>query len=509
MEPNFSYGTLKINQEIFNQTVEQPLELDYQLPDYCTGIFKMLQFRAEPHICSFRHSGDQFTIDGNTIIKLIYIDEDEGNLKSIHQNVPFSKTIKLNENFENPCAFYNVKTNYSNCKIISSKKIEIKGSLTISIKIYDQVGQKVIQNLSEEETTRTGIHTKKQLIKAISKQIWNTQQFKIAEQIEFETPIEDLIDLKIGLIENEHKTILNKIISKATLYFDIIYCSTDKKTILTKQTKIPINQILEMQDVNENFLCEVNYDISSFTSSILQDGKVLKINADAVVKSYASLSKTLEMISDIFSTKFECNINTKNINLINTSESIKENVELTERLSMENFKKIIDLNAEISNLESEQISNDRLNFKAKLKINAYGFSNDETPEIYEKSIPITFTVKKAMEQKINKKAEFKANILKLEFVLDENKNLILKIDFQIYGLINDLNQISIIDKVELNEKELKTKTDAALTLFYPQPNDEVWEIAKRFSACPKDIIEANGLTSETITNEVMLIIPVG
>ena len=51
MEPNFSYGTLKINQEVFNQTVEQPIEFEYQLPDYCTGIFKMLQFRTEPHIC--------------------------------------------------------------------------------------------------------------------------------------------------------------------------------------------------------------------------------------------------------------------------------------------------------------------------------------------------------------------------------------------------------------------------------------------------------------------------
>ena len=85
----------------------------------------------------------------------------------------------------------------------------------------------------------------------------------------------------------------------------------------------------------------------------------------------------------------------------------------------------------------------------------------------------------------------------------------MKIYFKVCAIVNNLNQISIIDKVELNEKEMKTKTDAALTLFYPQPNDNVWDIAKHFSACPKDIIEANSLDSEIITDEMMLIIPIG
>ena len=69
MEPNISQETIKINKEIFNQTIELPIELDYQLPDYYTGIFKMLQFRSEPHICSFRSSSNQFTIDGITVVQ--------------------------------------------------------------------------------------------------------------------------------------------------------------------------------------------------------------------------------------------------------------------------------------------------------------------------------------------------------------------------------------------------------------------------------------------------------
>lgn len=505
MEPNFSQGTIKINQEIFNQTMEQPLELDYQLPDYCNGIFKMLQFRTEPHINSCRHSSDQFTIDGNTIIKLIYIDEEEGNLKSITQNIPFSKTIKLDKNLNKPYALYDIKTNYSNCKIASSKKIEIKGSLTISLKIFDQIEKNILQKLDDEETTKTGIHIKKQPIKITAEQLWNIQQFKISEQVNFETPITELLDLKINLVTNDHKILLNKIISKSTAHITIIYFSTDNNSVLTKKVTIPVNQIIEMQSINENFICNFNYDISSITKNILQDGKILKIDIDGTIKSYASLSKTIEVISDVFSTKYEINPTKLEIKNLNFSETIKENLSLTENFSAINFKKIIDLNTEILNLESEQL-NDSIKFNAQLKISAYGFSNDDTPEIFEKLMPISFKIKNSNENK--KTIEAKINISEIEFSLEENKNLNLKIDFQINGLINNLNQIAIIDKIEINENEKKQKPNYALTIFYPQQNESVWEIAKRFSACPKNIIEENELSSEIIDDEIMLFIPV-
>jgi len=260
-----------------------------------------------------------------------------------------------------------------------------------------------------------------------------------------------------------------------------------------------------MPHVSENFSCSVIYDISSFTSSILQDGKILKIDADAMVKSYASVSETIEIVSDAFSTKFGCKTSTEKINVVNSLKPLNENIELNESFPAMNLKKIVDLNAEISNLENEQ-TNNKIKFKAKLKINAYGFSNDDTPDFYEKTVPISFEINKNLNPN-NNQMNIGLNIEKLEFSLDENQNLNLKINFQLNGLVNSLNEIDIIDKIDLDEKELKPKSTAALTLFYPQPNDNIWEIAKRFSACPNDIMEANKLTNETITDEIMLIIP--
>ncbi len=511
MEPNFARETIKINKLIFNQTIEQDLEFDYQLPDYCTGIFKVLQFKAEPHICSLRSAAEQFTIDGNTIIKLIYIDEEEGNIKSISQNIPFSKTIKLNESLTEPCVFHQIDTNYANCKIVSSKKIEVKGSLTINLKIYDRSAFSILQNLNDEETTKTGIHLKQQPLNLTYDQTWVNQQFKASEQIELENPIGEILDIKINIIENENKIISNKIIVKATTFFTIVYCSPDNKTSFVKKTTSSINQILEMPNVNEQFLCNIFFDVSSVSNQVLQDGKTIKIDFDGFISGYSFLSKTVNFVTDVFSTKFELTPKTKKINLINTIGKIKENLTLTETFSAVNFKQIIDINSQFLNLEYELLNN-CFNFKAKLIVHCYGITPDNTPEIFEKSVPVSFKIKNnfLIDHEILSKINLIANIkiLDIDYELDLNRNLNLKISLNLNGLISQINEIETIDSVDLNLKEPKLKSNAAITLFYPQKNDDIWKIAKQFSTCPKEIIEANNLTNETINDEVMLIIPI-
>ena len=46
-----------------------------------------------------------------------------------------------------------------------------------------------------------------------------------------------------------------------------------------------------------------------------------------------------------------------------------------------------------------------------------------------------------------------------------------------------------------------------LTLYFPEPGEQVWEIAKRYSTAPAAILEENGLTDDGAAGEGMLLIP--
>ena len=263
-----------------------------------------------------------------------------------------------------------------------------------------------------------------------------------------------------------------------------------------------------MQGVNENFICDLNYDISTINTKTLQEGKIIKIEADGLINGYGSLTHSQELITDIFSTKFKIAPSIQTFKTCNINETIKENLSLNETFDTTKFQNIIDLNSIITDLSSEVVKN-KINFNAKLTINAYGKASDETPEIFEKSIPISFSInKKLQNDSDNEKINAKITILENTFQIDENKNLNIKINFQVNCTINYINKIKIINDVKINETEKIKKTSTSMTLFYPEKNDDIWNIAKQFSTCPKEIMEANSMKSEIIKDEIMLIIPI-
>ena len=54
----------------------------------------------------------------------------------------------------------------------------------------------------------------------------------------------------------------------------------------------------------------------------------------------------------------------------------------------------------------------------------------------------------------------------------------------------------------------KEKSNSALTLYYPEHGDSVWNIAKKFCTSPKAIMDANNLEDDVIINKTMLIVPI-
>ena len=49
--------------------------------------------------------------------------------------------------------------------------------------------------------------------------------------------------------------------------------------------------------------------------------------------------------------------------------------------------------------------------------------------------------------------------------------------------------------------------DNALILYYADKGEQVWEIAKRFCSRPADILSENDLEEDTLTEDIMLLIP--
>ena len=66
--------TLDIAEDILDTVTQQPVDLDFTLPDYCPDIEKILKCTLLPKIYSRNLSAGQLRVDGASLVRILYCD---------------------------------------------------------------------------------------------------------------------------------------------------------------------------------------------------------------------------------------------------------------------------------------------------------------------------------------------------------------------------------------------------------------------------------------------------
>ena len=88
MEYRVMKGEIPVCETILDTSAEQPIDLDFSLPDYCPDIQKIFKCQIYPTITEQTIS-DQLDVEGEVLVKLLYLDSaDPGKDISIYFNTP-------------------------------------------------------------------------------------------------------------------------------------------------------------------------------------------------------------------------------------------------------------------------------------------------------------------------------------------------------------------------------------------------------------------------------------
>ncbi len=85
----------------------------------------------------------------------------------------------------------------------------------------------------------------------------------------------------------------------------------------------------------------------------------------------------------------------------------------------------------------------------------------------------------------------------------------VKADVRINGCIYDHSCCNIINEIDIDESSIKKRDgDYALKLYYAEPDEEIWEIAKKYSTSVQAIVDENELENDIIRSKKMILIPI-
>ncbi len=511
MDYSMNKGTLTVGEVIFDGCQEQPVDLDFSLPDYCPDIQRILKCQVCPQITMKNISADRLDVDGSAIIRLLYVDSVQNKIRCFEHSMPFSCSFQLKSVAEDAVATTRVKVEYVNCRAVSQRRLDIHGAFSLCARVVGKSNQEIVT-----EVEGSDIQQKKKKTKASNLIALGQQQFSISEGLEIgqgKPQIESIIRTDVAALIHDYKTIANKLILKGEAIIRVLYLSDiDESNLETMEYSVPISQILDIVGIDDNCICDVDLDVMNQEVQIRSDGADENnlLNADIKISAtvIAYEEQEIELVTDAYSTQYELNLSHKQTDVERLLEVVtdtyvdKNMVELSDK----NISKIIDIWNEMSSVSAKREGGQIL-FTGKLNICMLALDQDETPFYSERMIDFEYAHDWSnKEQDIVCKANF--CLAAITYRIAGSDSVEVKTEINLTAAVYTKNSYKAITEITADEERPKARDkEAALTIYYADKGESIWDIARKYCTSVEAIKIENDLSDDVLVGREMLLIP--
>ena len=84
---------------------------------------------------------------------------------------------------------------------------------------------------------------------------------------------------------------------------------------------------------------------------------------------------------------------------------------------------------------------------------------------------------------------------------------VVRVEMNISGCIFDSVRRKTVTSIECSDSDGKKTGGAALTVYFADAGEEIWDIARRYNTTVEAVEQENGITGETVAQKCMLLIP--
>lgn len=511
MEYSVNKEMLGVCKTVFDGCLEQSVDLDFNLPDYCPDIQRILKCQVYPRITTRNIVGDRLNVEGIAIVNLIYLDSEKLSIRCCEHSSPFSVTFNLKNSCEDAIAFTKTKVEYINCRAVTQRRVDIHGAFSICAKVKKKNNTEVVCCINDDT-----IEQKKDLVPVSNLISLAQQQFNVNETIEFTEglpPIEAIVKSEIKIIINDYRTITNKLIVNAEAIFNLLYISNiETGEIKTAQFNIPISQIVDADGIEDDCDCDINIEVLNHDMQQKIDGNgentLLGLDIKMVVSVSAYESKDIEILKDTYSTEFEVEKVFEMLNLSKFYEEIQilHNEKSKIESNYSDISEVLDTWGELVSIDGN-LKDDEFLFTGKVNVCVLALNSNQEPLYFERIID--FEHKYDWKDKPNNiEISKNAVITSIDAKNVDGRNIEVGFNLKIMASIYSNVKIKAIsDLIVDEEKPLEKDTSAALTVYYAAPGENLWDIARRYCTSVESIKLENELESDQIEEHRMILIP--
>lgn len=495
MELCKQYKTLCLNEN--KERIREGFDLDFQenLPQYLDDIERIIKCSVKSTVTDYDCQNSSLTIYGKSIISITYKSCNSCILSNIFEE-EFTKSFDVNncENFS--FAKVRLNTKYSNFHLINQRRIDVHTSLSVNIETYCNNS---VECLSECEKALFKNYTSE----CLSCKACGVTSLDFDESITVinnDTQIKNIINCSAGCRIDETKIIKDKMLVKGTVSACFIY-ECINGAIEKSFHSFTVSKIIETANLEESDTAFVCASISNvYVKAKADDSNCLRIIefvGKAVIDYQIYRVEELSLNVDSYVPHHTSSQSNSNIMLKVNPTYYYDDKTVEMLFECDNsLVEIIDLKAEIV---KQQIVNSKLVFEVNLSFIYYDDSSN-----------ICYYEKMQEAEIVLSDTELtgccNANMISYDYVIKNTNQISIRANIEYSAYLYTDRSVNYITDIDVSDEKISSNAPQ-LTLYFANQNEEVWEIAKKFSTSVSLITEENSLTSDVIDGKRILLIP--
>ena len=508
MEYNFLKHSVGYANRFLDTVNEQIVDVDITLPDYCPDIEKILKCTLIPKIYTRSISGGQLTVDGVSVVRILYCDSIKHNVRTFSQTVPFTATFNLKSTPEQYVILCDTKCEYINCRALSPRKLVIHGAFSLSAKVVSKE-QNSFYSFDED----CDLMAKEKEIKVSDLCVLCQEQFSFTEDITVSNKpaVESLLSYDVSVNITDLKSIHNKIMLNAELVLNAMYIyDLDNGNIEHFSYVFPISRVIDCENVTDETtnvpLLEVMSSDLHIRNDQMNDGSLLNLDVKLCFSELGFMEKSINVIEDVYSTTYmvEKEMGSLNVECEHSFESFTHILKTALKLESVDIGKVIDIHCDSLAL-SPVISDGNLNLCGKLSLCMLLEDKDGNVSYIERIVEVDFKPQHTRSFDRVELKEVKVN--SLSFRLSSDCTVDVRMEIKVSLLFCDVLSINSVVSVNALEDKLIQKDDCSLILYFADKGEDVWDISKTYCTKQNLLMSENSLEDTVLSASQMLLIP--
>lgn len=493
---------------VFEGAFEAPIDTEYNLPDYCPDIQKLLKCQAVPEISSYVISEDTLTCDGVCDIRVLYLDAKGDCVRCCDFTKDFSASVKIRTTEEKAVAWVRTTVEHMTCRAVSARRIDLHISVSVSALAVAQKREMITCGVEDPSIQRlTSSRTASQAVNAVCHQFTAEDVFPLKNG---KPPIETILRKSTSCRVRDCRLTEGRMTVSGTAELSFLYLSSvDGSTVEKMTADLDFEQVIDCSGAREGCVCDLKAVVGETAIQPKEDDVGEYTSVSVLMKLFLVVFLyepcEVEMVDDAYSVKAPLSLKYTRSSLMQVQGVRRETLKKKSTISVteDEIEKILDLWCEQDSVQTT-CDKGKLNYRVRCTA-CMLFQGSHGRILYaEKALDYNFTAE--LGDDVPKKTDTSWHTNIWEYRIADKNTVELTAETEVSVFLYSRSGIEYLASAEADENAAPYGSSSRLLVYYASAGERLWDIAKSHHALLEDIRAQNDLYDENVPEDRPIIL---